>query len=79
MMSFVLASSGSTAVVILLIVLVVALLSGLAFVMSRANRLKPHRRGVTGNQWHLRRRGWQARAERQRERDEAEQQADSAP
>jgi flagellar basal body-associated protein FliL len=33
-----------TVVVILLIVLVVALLGGLAFVMSRASKLEPHRR-----------------------------------
>ncbi len=75
----VLASSSSTSVVILLIVLVLALLAGLAFVMSRAHKLEPHRRGVTSNQWRLRRRGWQARAERARERDEARQRKDSAP
>jgi hypothetical protein len=36
-------------------VLDVALLGLLAFVMSRAGRLTPHRPGITGNAWHLRR------------------------
>jgi hypothetical protein len=37
------------------IVLDVALLGGLAFVMSRASLLKPHKTGVTGNRWRIRR------------------------
>ncbi len=37
------------------VVLDLTLLSLLAFVMSRAGKLTPHRPGITGNAWHLRR------------------------
>lgn len=36
------------------ILLDVALLGGLAFVMTRPAKLTPHRPGITGNVWHLR-------------------------
>jgi hypothetical protein len=68
-------ASSSTGIVVLLIVLVVALIVGLAFVMSRPRDLAPHRAGITGNRWRLRRRPWQLRAERALEREEAEQQS----
>jgi hypothetical protein len=44
-----------TLMITLNIVLDVALLGGLAFVMSRASLLKPHKPGVTGNRWRIRR------------------------
>jgi hypothetical protein len=37
------------------IVLDVALIAGLAFVMSRAAKLTPHKPGVSGNRWRIRR------------------------
>jgi hypothetical protein len=37
------------------VVLDIALLGGLAFVMSRASLLKEHKPGVTGNRWRIRR------------------------
>jgi len=40
---------------ILNIVLDVALLAGLALVMSRASLLSEHKPGVTGNRWRIRR------------------------
>jgi hypothetical protein len=36
------------------ILLDVLLLGGLAFAMTRAGKLTPHRPGVTGNVWHVR-------------------------
>jgi hypothetical protein len=36
------------------ILLDVALLGGLAFLMTRPAKLTPHRPGITGNVWHLR-------------------------
>jgi hypothetical protein len=71
----ILASSSHTGIIVLLIVLVVALIGGLVFVMSRPTNLEPHRAGITGNRWRLRRRPWQRRAERALERQEAEQQS----
>jgi hypothetical protein len=44
-----------TSIIILNVLLDVALLAGLAFAITRAARLTPHRPGVTGNAWHLRR------------------------
>ncbi|HEX3518179.1 MAG TPA: hypothetical protein VHT29_04005 [Solirubrobacteraceae bacterium] len=44
-----------TLMIIINAVLAAALLAGLAFVMSRAGLLTPHRPGVTGNAWRLRR------------------------
>lgn len=44
-----------TLMITLNVVLDVALLCGLAFVMSRAAKLTPHRPGVSGNRWHIRR------------------------
>jgi hypothetical protein len=44
-----------TLIITLNIVLDVALLGGLALVMSRASLLKPHKSGVTGNRWRIRR------------------------
>ncbi len=44
-----------TTIIILNAVLDVALLAGLAFAMTRAAKLTPHRPGITGNVWRLRR------------------------
>jgi hypothetical protein len=44
-----------TSIIILNVVLDVALLAGLAFAISRAAKLTPHRPGVTGNFWRLHR------------------------
>lgn len=44
-----------TLMITLNVVLDVALLAGVAFVMSRAVKLDPHRPGVTGNRWRIRR------------------------
>jgi hypothetical protein len=44
-----------TQIIALNIVLDVALLFGLAFVMSRAAKLTPHQPGVSGNRWRIRR------------------------
>jgi hypothetical protein len=63
-----LASLSSTPILVVVIVLMVALLIGLAYFMSRASKLKPHRPGVTGNRWGMRRRWWQAEAERETRR-----------
>lgn len=42
-----------TLIIIANVALDVALLGLLAFVMSRAGKLTPHRPGITGNAWHL--------------------------
>jgi hypothetical protein len=44
-----------TTIIIANVALDVALLGLLAFVMTRAGKLEPHRPGVTGNAWQLRR------------------------
>jgi hypothetical protein len=44
-----------TSIIILNVLLDVALVAGLAFAMTRPAKLSPHRPGVTGNAWHLRR------------------------
>jgi hypothetical protein len=44
-----------TTLIIANVALDVALLGLLAFVMTRAGKLEPHRRGITGNAWQLRR------------------------
>jgi hypothetical protein len=44
-----------TIIIIANVALDVALLGLLAFVMTRAAKLEPHRPGVTGNAWQLRR------------------------
>jgi hypothetical protein len=44
-----------TLMIALNVVLDVALLFGLAFVMSRAAKLTPHQPAVSGNRWHIRR------------------------
>lgn len=44
-----------TMMITLNVVLDVALLAGVAFVMSHAAKLTPHRPGVTGNRWRIRR------------------------
>jgi hypothetical protein len=44
-----------TLMITLNIVLDVALVGGLAFAMSRASLLQPHKPGVTGNRWRIRR------------------------
>ncbi len=44
-----------TLIIIANVALDVALLGLLAFVMSHAGKLTPHRPGITGNAWHLRR------------------------
>jgi hypothetical protein len=44
-----------TTMIIANVALDVALLGLLAFVMTRAGKLEPHRSGVTGNAWQLRR------------------------
>jgi hypothetical protein len=44
-----------TLILIANIVLDVALLGGLAYVMSHAAKLTPHQPGVTGNTWQIRR------------------------
>jgi hypothetical protein len=44
-----------TSIIILNLVLDVALLAGLAYAMTRALKLTPHRPGITGNVWRLRR------------------------
>jgi hypothetical protein len=44
-----------TLIIITNVVLDVALLGLLAFVMSRPAKLEPHRPGITGNAWRLRR------------------------
>jgi hypothetical protein len=44
-----------TSIIILNVVLDLALLAGLAFAMTRAIKLTPHRPGITGNAWRLRR------------------------
>ncbi len=59
MLGYVVASASSTTVIVVLVLLVVGLLALLAYGMSRPNRLRPHRPGVTGNRWSLRRRRWQ--------------------
>jgi len=56
-----------TAMLITNAALAAALLGGLAYVMSRAAKLTPHRRGASGNSWLLRRplrNAGHARAER---------------
>jgi hypothetical protein len=72
MPSLIIATS-ALAIVVVLVVLVAALLAGLAFTMSRTARLRPHRPGVTGNRWGLRRRRWQARAAEREEQRKARQ------
>ncbi len=44
-----------TTILILNILLDAALIGGLAHIMSRATKLTPHRPGVSGNAWKLRR------------------------
>ncbi len=44
-----------TLIIIANVALDVALLGLLAFVMAHARKLKPHRPGITGNAWQLRR------------------------
>jgi hypothetical protein len=44
-----------TSIIILNVLLDVALLAGLAFAITRAAKLTPHRPGVTGNAWRLHR------------------------
>jgi hypothetical protein len=44
-----------TTIIIANVALDVALLGLLAFVMTRAGKLEPHRPGITGNAWQLRR------------------------
>jgi hypothetical protein len=44
-----------TTIIIANVALDIALLGLLAFVMTRAGKLEPHRPGVTGNAWQLRR------------------------
>lgn len=44
-----------TLLITLNIVLDVALIAGVAFVMSHTAKLTPHRPGVTGNRWRIRR------------------------
>lgn len=44
-----------TTIIIANVALDVALLGLLAFVMTRAGKLEPHRPGINGNAWHLRR------------------------
>ncbi len=61
MPGFILASV-STAVIVLLALLAIGLVALLAWAMSRPARLRPHRPGVTGNRWGLRRRRWQEHA-----------------
>jgi hypothetical protein len=45
-----------TLAIALIVALDVALLAGLAYVMSHARKLTPHEPGVTGNAWRLPRR-----------------------
>lgn len=45
----------STLMIALNIVLDVALLCGLAFLMSRAAKLTPHQPGASGNRWRIHR------------------------
>lgn len=44
-----------TLAITLIVLLDVALIAGLAHVMSHAAKLTPHQPGVTGNHWRLRR------------------------
>jgi hypothetical protein len=44
-----------TSIIILNVLLDVALIAGLVFAMTRPAKLSPHRPGVTGNVWRLRR------------------------
>jgi len=44
-----------TTILILNILLDAALIGGVAYIMSHASKLTPHRPGVTGNAWKLRR------------------------
>jgi hypothetical protein len=44
-----------TSIIILNVVLDVALLAGLAYALTRPAKLTPHRPGITGNVWRLRR------------------------
>lgn len=59
-----------TLIIITNVALDVALLGLLAYVMSHAGKLTPHRPGITGNAWHLRRplRPHQAEHRRREER-----------
>ncbi len=62
-----------TWVLIAIVALSVALVLLLSVVMSRPMNLEPHRHGRTGNRWGLRRRSWQARAERDLDLDQRAQ------
>jgi hypothetical protein len=57
-----------TLAITLIVAFDVALIAGLAHVMSHAAKLTPHQPGVTGNHWRLRRphRSHQARAHGER-------------
>ncbi len=44
-----------TLAITLIVILDAALIAALAYVMTRAAKLTPHKPGVTGNHWRLRR------------------------